>query len=162
MSEGIVSDIRARTRRVLEAIERTLAAVSDDTMRRPPGGWPVWRQFYHLLYWLDYWFVDPLAFRAPGFHQDSLLSPEAGPEPALSKQELRGYHIEISARVFDYLDRLTESELCRLQTVRGGNRSRLDMMLGQFVHVYHHLGYICATVRTETGHSIWEAHPASE
>ena len=31
----------------------------------PVDGWPLWKQFYHLLYWLGHWLVGPEVFREP-------------------------------------------------------------------------------------------------
>jgi hypothetical protein len=156
LSDSIVEDISQRSSTLLSEIEKTIAAIDETIFVRNTGIWPLAKQFYHLLYWLDYWFIDPLSFVEPSFHEAHFMKAET-PSPIVpSKRQLFDYFNSIKARINDYLSDLSIEELKRTYEVRGKVRSRLDMVLGQFTHVNHHLGYICATSRALTGRSIWQ------
>lgn len=155
MSDATVPDVRNKTESLLRRVGQALDAVDATTLSKPSPGWPLWKQFYHLLYWLDHWFVDPLTFVAPTFHEAHFMQPDAVSPRNLGKAQLVNYLEAIRTRIERYLADLTPQELERQYEIRGQTRSRLDMILGQFQHVYHHIGYICATVRAETGKSIW-------
>ena len=115
----------------------------------------MWKQFYHLFYWLDYWFVDPLPFSPPAFHEDHYMEPGVISPRVLAMQQLLSYYGEVKAHIERYLSDVTGDQLKKEYEVRGQKRFRLEM-IGQFDHVGHHLGYICATVRALTGHPIWK------
>ena len=156
VEKALLEDIRKRSAVMLGLIEKTLRAVNDEVLAQPREGWPLWKQFYHLLYWLDYWFIDPLSFRNPAFHEEHFMQPEVVSPMALTKCQLVSYYDGIKARIDKYLSAVTGEEVQRQCEVRNQKRSRLDMMLGQYLHVGHHLGYICATVRAQTGEPIWD------
>ena len=155
MSDATVRDVRNRSVTVLQEIRQALDAVDAEVLLRPVAGWPLWKQFYHVLYWLDHWFIDPLKFSAPAFHEVCFLQPDVASPKTLTKEHLLEYFGAIQTRIEQYLSDITPQELERQTEVRGQMRSRLDMILGQFTHVSHHIGCICATVRTETGKSMW-------
>jgi hypothetical protein len=159
MDDTIVRDTRNHADSLLSRVLKALTAVEEPVLLRPVDGWPLWKQFYHLLYWLDHWFTDPLSFVPPAFHEEHFLKPDA-PSPVVpTKQQLLEYLGGIRERIDRYLAGATVLELAREQTVRGKIRTRYDMILGQFSHVNHHIGYLCATYRAETGGSIWKAVP---
>jgi hypothetical protein len=155
MSSSIIIDIQRRTTIMLDEISRTLTSIQADVFRQPQGNWPIWKQFYHLLYWLDFWFVDPNDFEPPSFHVENLLDSKDLSHSTLSKQQLMTYFASIRAKIEQYAAGITLGELERSYEVRTQTRSRFDMMLGQFKHVSHHLGYICSVYRACTGYSIW-------
>ena len=154
MIDAFLYVLRKRSGEMLDKIADTLRAVDEKTLAEPKDGWPLWKQFYHLLYWLEYWFVDPLSFSPPAFHEDHYMEPRVISPRVLTKQQLQGYHGEVKARIERYLSDVTGEQLQGEFEVRGQKRLRLEM-IGQFSHVSHHLGYICATVRALTGESIW-------
>ena len=156
MGDAVVRDIRSKSASLLQGIRRTIRAMDDETLAKPSSGWQLWKQCYHLLYWLDHWFVDPLSFAPPSFHQSDFMDPGIVSPIGLCKGQLLEYLGLIECRIEHYLGELSAEELQRQYEVRGRIRSRLDMILGQFSHVSHHIGYICATVRAVTGKSIWE------
>ena len=155
MSEATVRDVQDKSLSLLRRLAQTLDAADEPTLLRPVAGWPLWKQFYHVVYWLDHWFVDPLGFVPPSFHKVHFMQPEVTSPTVLSKPELADYLSAVRNRIERYLADLTPAELERQYVVRGQLRSRLHMILGQHQHVYHHIGYICATFRSETGKSIW-------
>lgn len=159
MGDATIRDVRDRAGGMTREIRQTLDAIDTETIRRPAAGWPLWKQLYHLLYWLDYWFIDPLAFSPPAFHEAHFMQPDAASPNSLTKAQLIDYLEAIRVRIERYLADITPPELERQTEVRGRTRSRLDMILGQFTHVAHHLGYICAVVRIKTGRSIWSDTP---
>jgi hypothetical protein len=153
MGEAIIGDIPNKTGSLLRAIHRRLGAVDAPTLMKPSPGSQLWKQFYHLLYWLDHWLVDPLSFAPPSLHEAHFMQPDAASPNAPTKAQPLGYLEVIGSRIERHLADITTHELERQSEVRGQTRSRLDMMLGQFTHVSHHIGYMCATVRAETGKS---------
>ena len=155
MGSSIINDIQRRTEIMLDEIEKALESIQEDIIGQPQGNWPIWKQFYHLLYWLDFWFVDPENFKPPSFHVENLLDSKALSPSTFSKQQLIYYYASIMAKIKKYLAVVNMNELERSYEVRNQTRSRFDMMLGQFKHVSHHIGYICSEYRACTGHSIW-------
>jgi hypothetical protein len=87
----------------------------------------------------------------PTFHEAHFMQSDAVSPRILDRAGLVDYLQAIRTRVERYLAGLTPQELERQYEIRGQTRSRVDMILGRFQHVYHHIGYLCATVRAETG-----------
>jgi len=45
---------------MLRQLAGTLDAVDEKPLLGPSAGWPLWKQFYHALYWLDQQYLDHL------------------------------------------------------------------------------------------------------
>jgi uncharacterized damage-inducible protein DinB len=143
----MIPEIKNRTKAMLDSIAEALDSVDDETLKRPSLGWPVWKQLYHILYWLDHWFIDPLEFKDPDFHEAEFMETNENSSKTLTKAQLADYFLEIRQRIEKYVSDITIEKLMEEQKVRGDSRTRLDMILGQFNHVSHHIGYLRGLLR---------------
>jgi hypothetical protein len=91
-----------------------------------------------------------LEFTEPTIHQPHFRTSDSGPG-ILSKQQLFTYFSEIRHRIEKYLSTLS---LQLLQEYIGkGEFTRLDLILIQFRHVMHHIGYLHDYIKNKTGES---------
>jgi hypothetical protein len=103
-----------------------------------------------MLHSLDEWFINPVTFKEPAIHQPHFRTSDTGPGK-LTKGQLLKYFEEIRSRIEDYLSQLNSSKL--EEPVGKGNLTRLDLILGQFRHVMHHVGYLHCAIKNEIGES---------
>ena len=150
VSEAIVQTIQLQTKVLLDNIQTTLDYCDDSLMEKSFPTWPVWKQFYHLLHSLDEWFIDPVSFKEPSMHQPYFRTSDSGPEK-LTRGQVGEYFKQVRARIESYLNSLTASLL--LEHVGKGDLTRLDLILIQFRHVMHHIGYLHCAIKNETGES---------
>jgi len=147
----MIDALRRQALPLFQNIEVLLDEFSDEEFQGSLGGFPVWRQFYHLIHSLDKNFIDPEAFEEPDFHQPGLDQlPE--PSPAtLSKPQLLAYYQGVKAMVQGYLDGLTEQTLDQAVVYRHLNLTRFDLILAQFRHILYHVGYLHCALKLARG-----------
>lgn len=104
---------------------------------------PIWKHVYHMLHSCDQWYINPNEYEEPPFHIPNLNSLDVPSEKSLSREELLAYLESIQAKIFSYLDGLTDEMLYDIP--KGCTHNRLAMILSQFRHFYAHLGNINAT-----------------
>ncbi len=150
MVDTIVQTIRLQTKVLLDNIQKTLDYCDDSLLQKSFSSWPICKQFYHMLHSLDEWFIDPTSFVEPNIHQPYFRTADIGPQ-RLTKEQLSNYFMEICSRIDNYLSSLAFSLL--QESAGKGNLTRLDLMLIQFRHVMHHIGYLHCAIRIETGES---------
>lgn len=112
-------------------------------------GVPVWKHFYHTLYWFDYWFAGQARFIGAPFHAEGLESIDTPAAHAVTKAQLQAYYMAVAEKSRRYLDSLTDADLAEQPPQSGTNR--LGLILGQFRHVYAHLGNINGVTILVTG-----------
>lgn len=112
-------------------------------------GQPVWKHVYHMLHSCDQWFINPNKYTEPPFHEPGLNSLDEHSEKTLSRDQLITYYESIRTKLAGYLNSLTD-EMLVLPPERC-KHSRLALILGQFRHLYAHLGNINCTTIIETG-----------
>ena len=110
---------------------------------------PIWKHAYHMLHSCDRWFINPERYEEPPFHEQGLNSLDTPSEKVLSREELISYFDSIKAKVFQYIESLNDDMLSA--NPDGCNYSRLALVLGQYRHMYAHIGNINATTIIETG-----------
>jgi len=108
---------------------------------------PLWKHYYHALYWFDHWFAGPEQFLGAPFHVPGLENIDIPSEQAVSTEQLQQYYDTVAEKSRRYLDELTEQLLG--EPVR--NTDRLGLILGQIQHVSLHLGNINAITIQNTG-----------
>ena len=91
-----------------------------------------------------------MKFSEPPFHKPHYRTSETG-EGKLSKQQLVDYFAEIDLRIKAYLKTITIESL-REKNERM-NLTYLDLILIQFRHVMHHIGYLHLQIKNITGTS---------
>lgn len=107
---------------------------------------PVWKHVYHALHSLDRWFINPSCFTEPPFHEQDLNSLDIASAKVLSLSQLGQYLSDIERRVLAYLETLTDEQLA--EKPEGCEYTRLMLILGQFRHLYAHLGMVnCNTIQ---------------
>lgn len=108
---------------------------------------PIWKHCYHTLHSCDKWFINPMKYEEPDFHEKGLDSLDYLGDKALSKEELLVYLETVKSKIFAYLDGLNDVNL--YENPEGYKHNRLECMIGQMRHFYCHLGNINATTIIE-------------
>lgn len=109
---------------------------------------PIWKHCYHTLHSCDQWFMNPMEYDEPIFHEEGLNSLDYMGSKKLSRDELLSYFENIKLKILDYLDNLTDEDL--YTKPNGYKYIRLECMIGQMRHFYSHMGNINATTIIET------------
>ena len=113
-------------------------------------GMPLWKHAYHLLHSSDRWFISPARYDEPPFHTPGLNSLDDRVfEPRLSREDLLAYCAAIREKVFAYIAGVSDEQWA--QAPEGCEFMRLELILGQFRHVYAHMGNINAVTMQQTG-----------
>ena len=103
---------------------------------------PIWQQFYHVLYGLDYWFSKTReTFVAPQFGSgiNSVLGePSTG---VIEQTELLGYLDFVMKKAMDFIEEVPEEDLA-VSSALYAKWTNLDVMLEQLRHLQHHVGYM--------------------
>ena len=114
---------------------------------------PLWKHYYHALYWFDHWFAGPEQFLGAPFHVPGLENIDIPCDQTVSKEQLQQYYDTVAEKSRRYLDGLTEQSLLTehmlSEPVR--NTDRLGLIHGQIQHVSLHLGNINAITIQNTG-----------
>lgn len=109
---------------------------------------PIWKHCYHTLHSCDQWFINPLEYEEPCFHEEGLNSLDYMGNKVLSREELLSYFEDVKLKILNYLDSLTDEDL--YTKPNGYKYIRLACIIGQMRHFYAHLGNINATTIIET------------
>lgn len=109
---------------------------------------PIWKHCYHTLHSCDKWFINPMKYEEPDFHEEGLDSLDYLGDKVLSKEELLVYFERVKSKIFAYLDGLNDVNL--YENPEKYKHNRLECMIGQMRHFYCHLGNINATTIIET------------
>ena len=110
---------------------------------------PVWKHLYHTFHSLDQWFINPDRYEEPPFHEPNLNSLDIESAKVLTREELASYFGSVKAKITRYLDALTDEML--YEKPEGCQYTRLALILGQYRHLYSHLGNINCTTIIQTG-----------
>ncbi len=110
---------------------------------------PVWKHLYHALHSLDRWFINPQRYDEPPFHEQDLNSLDIPSERTLSREELAAYYHQIRQKIQQYLNGLTDDML--YEKPEGCKHTRMALILGQYRHLYCHIGNINCTTILRTG-----------
>lgn len=109
---------------------------------------PIWKHCYHTLHSCDQWFINPMKYDEPSFHEDGLNSLDYMGNRILSREELLDYFETVKEKIMNYLEHLNDEDL--YENPDGYMHNRLECMIGQMRHFYSHLGNINATTIIET------------
>ena len=93
---------------------------------------PVWKHVYHTLHSCDRWYINPMHYSEPDFHEPDLNSLDIQSERILSREELLQYLENIRIKILTYLESLTDDMLQEVPTDCKSNR--LTLILSQFRH----------------------------
>ena len=103
-------------------------------------GAPAWRYIYHTIHSCDKWFINPSVFEEPSFHAQGLDWPDNPFDIILSEEQLYGYYEKVREKVLAFLDTMKDDQLG--ENPEGWHQSRLGLVLGQFRHMYAHIGIL--------------------
>jgi len=148
-SMSLTAVVREQTSILVRNIEETLAGLSERNLDEVVGGIALWQHTYHLLHSLDQWFIDPLRFVEPAFHETGLNSMDQPAHKRLKRDELIAYFATIRNRLDAYLADLSDEAWGG--SAEGSPFSRLTLVLGQSRHVMYHIGVLHGWVAQKTG-----------
>lgn len=103
---------------------------------------PIWQQIYHALYGIDYWFSKSKeAFIPPQFNAavNSVLGEET--TGFIEQEDLLGYMQYVEKKAVDFISSLDGSLISAPSPIYP-KWTNLDVILEQFRHLQHHLGYL--------------------
>ena len=113
-------------------------------------GMPVYKHAYHALHSCDQWFINPDCFHTePPFHEPGLNSLDINSGKVLSREALLDYYEHVRQKTLAYLDSLDDASL--INKPEGCRYTRIALILGQYRHLYAHMGNINATTMIKTG-----------
>lgn len=146
MSRVLVDSIAEQTEILLFNVNTMLGTCNMDIVL---CDMPVWKHVYHMLHSLDQWFVNPNRYIEPQFHESGLNSLDLKSDRVLSREGLLAYFKGIEAKITHYLLDLTDEMLS--DKPENCEYTRLALILGQYRHLYCHLGIINGTTIQATG-----------
>ena len=142
MNKQLVEIIQEQTKIFLFNVNTTIQTCD---VNFDLNGVPNWKQLYHALHSLDMWFINPERYIEPSFHESNLNSMFIKGEKALSKQELLNYFETVKTKIQQYLSTLTDDMLS--ESPDNCKYTRLALILGQYRHLYSHIGILnCTTI----------------
>ena len=106
-------------------------------------GAPAWRYIYHTLNSADKFFINPISWveeDEPTFHSYFLDWPDTPTDTVLSKEMLYTYFDKVRQKIVGYIDSLNDAQLN--ERPEGCTMTRLGLALGQFRHMYAHIGIL--------------------
>jgi hypothetical protein len=148
---SLMSILSRHTENSFTSIRILLETFNDDDFTETINGFPVWRQFYHMLNSIDRIFVDPVDYRYPEFHREGMNNIEIACEGGLDKETLFRYFERIEHAVRAYLSSVGESELFERSSHETIEMTRLDHILAQLRHIAWHIGYLHACAKVKYG-----------
>jgi len=143
--------INQRFENVLKNIENLFLYIPDNLYNKKSGGYPVWRQLYHMLNSLERNFIDPVNYKFPDFHEDRLNSLDSDSGKVLDKDLLKNYFKNIKKKISEYIKELNDEKLLETVKFKDMELTRFDFILSQFIHVMWHAGFLCSCMKAETG-----------
>ncbi len=146
MSRKLVEEITEQTAIALHNVKTTIETCDLDFVLCEM---PVWKHLYHTLHSLDMWFINPERYDEPPFHEPNLNSLDIKSEKTLSRERLSTYFGSIQIKINKYLNSLTDEML--EQRPQGCKFTRMALILGQYRHLYCHIGNINCTTIIKTG-----------
>lgn len=146
MGKGLVNIIKQQTAILFHNVKTAILTCDLDYVLCEQ---PVWKHVYHALHSCDQWFINPQKYEEPPFHVPGLNSLDIQSTRVLSRDKLLDYYEAVNTKISDYLDSLTDIML--YDNPEGSPYSRFALVLGQFCHLYAHLGNINCTTIIQTG-----------
>lgn len=141
--------IREQTKRALWEVANVVDCIPDSMWSEPYCGMPLSKHVYHMLHSLDQWFINSRRYTEPEFHIPNLNNLDAVTEKVLTRDELHSYFLQVSKKIEDYLDMVTDAQL--LEQPEGCEWTRFTLILGQHRHLHSHMGMLMGFVIAKTG-----------
>ena len=113
------------------------------------SGAKAWRYIYHTIHSCDKFFINPAVYDEPPFHLPDLDWPDSKTDVILDKELMWGYFERTRCKILGYLDSLTDEQLYEIP--EKCRQNRLELILGQFKHIYAHIGILNGTTIVHTG-----------
>lgn len=139
-----------RAQRLFENTQFVFDYVDDALLAKTLSKWPLWRQLFHMLHSMDQWFINPFKYVDP--REDGFLITALNTEvhmAPMTKRELTDYYLDVNTKVQAYLSSLSDEELAAKP--EDSKLTRLDLILGQFIHIMYHIGMIHGCILMERG-----------
>ncbi|MDR3120904.1 MAG: hypothetical protein LBU58_06180, partial [Clostridiales bacterium] len=115
-------------------------------------GAPAWRYIYHTIHSAHKWFINPgrrFDEPEPPFHTPKLDWPDTPADIVLSRETLYSYYEQVRKKILDYVGTLDDAQLSARP--EGCVGTRLTLALGQFRHMYAHIGILNGITIANTG-----------
>lgn len=152
-NQMLSDDIRYLTERALWETENLMKCIPDELWEKRYDGIPMWKYFYHMLYSMDRWYINPYDehYTDPEFHTDTLADLNVIPAEGerLSRKQLEHYFGRIREKIQHYIATLEDTMLC--ENPANCDMSRFRLILGQFRHWHRHMGVIYGFIIEDTG-----------
>lgn len=96
MERRLVETIKASTEIMFHNFYVTLVTCDMDYVL---CDMPIWKHCYHTLHSCDQWYINPLDYEEPPFHEDGLNSLDYLGTKVLSRQELLDYFEKVRSKI---------------------------------------------------------------
>ncbi len=96
MERRLVETIKASTEIMFQNFYVTLVTCDMDYVL---CDMPIWKHCYHTLHSCDQWYINPLDYEEPPFHEDGLNSLDYLGAKVLSRQELLDYFEKVRSKI---------------------------------------------------------------
>jgi hypothetical protein len=147
----IADSLKRQSAQIFTNIEYLFDDIDDALMGKTIGGFPFWKQVYHMLHSMDKNFMDPAGFTEPDIHSKNLDIIFMDTGRTLSRQALLEYYGKVKSKTMNYLDSLDDAALEETVSFRDLRLTRMELALAQFRHIFYHIGYLHCCIRTEKG-----------
>ena len=147
----LANSIKNQTQRIFLSIEILLESIPENEFNTIKGGFLTWKHFYHLIYTLDKYFIDPSNFNDPLFHNKNMCITNMDNDNILSKNEIKEYYNNVKTKTQDYINKLDDKILEEKIPLDGMEFTKLELILGQLRHSFYHIGYFHCCIKMEKG-----------
>ncbi len=149
-SGGSYTDaVRDAAARALWEVENVLFCVPDELWNRAYCEMPIWKHAYHMLHSLDQWYINPMRYTQPPFHEKDLHNLDAPSGRQLSRADVIRYLHGVKAKINAYNATLTDAML--LEAPPDCEWTRFTLILSQFRHLHSHMGMLMGFIIADTG-----------
>jgi len=147
----LVNSIKNQTNNIFMNIEVLLENIPESEFNTIKGGFLTWKHFYHLIYTLEKYFIDPSNYSDPIFHKNYVCITNMEKYKKMSKNEIIEYYHNVKSKVQDYLNILNDELLEEKISFEEMEFTKLELILSQFRHIFYHIGYLHCCIRIEKG-----------
>jgi hypothetical protein len=135
-------------------LKNLIHLVPEEQWNTDYNGVPMWKQVYHVVYYIDYWLrlkYDESEFRCVIF--DERISPELNihtdGDLSITRTQMADYLEKIHIKTEQFFQALQDEDLAAPIISGVENYTYLDVITGQIRHIMYNIGYCNALLREQ-------------
>ncbi len=150
-SASYIDAVKDQTNRTLWSLNNVIDSIPDAYWDKLYCDMPLWKHVYHTLHSLDMWYINPLSYEEPEFHEPGLNDLDAETNGYLSRELLKDYYDRTKEKITAYLQTLNDEKL--LEYPDKCPYTRFHLILAQHRHLDMHIGMIMGYIIA--GENLW-------